>query len=166
MNPLPAAAPGAGAARIGLKKVLVPVDFSGSARKALEYGLAFAEQFQASLALLHVIELSFLGSGLGEIEVPLLETELRQNAGQQLDRLVAEVIGNRVPCETEVAVGRPWQEITEAAKAREVDLIVMGTHGYTGLRHVVMGSTAERVVRHAACPVLVVREREHEFVAS
>jgi universal stress protein A len=61
--------------------------------------------------------------------------------------------------------GVPYHEIVQAGQQFKADLIVLGTHGRTGLQHVFMGSTAERVVRHAACPVLVVREREHEFIA-
>ena len=63
-----------------------------------------------------------------------------------------------------VRLGQPHREITEAAKELHVDLIVLATHGYTGLKHAFLGSTAERVVRHAPCPVLTVREREHDFV--
>ena len=62
-------------------------------------------------------------------------------------------------------VGRPFVEISELAREMEVDLIILGTHGYTGLKHVLLGSTAERVVRHAPCPVLTVRAEEHEFIA-
>jgi len=149
---------------IHLSKILVPVDFSGSSRKALEYAIAFAGQFHAALELVHVLEISYMGSGLGEIEVPLLEEELRRNAAKQLDHLAQTVLGNQVPHVQQMRVGRPWQEICELAKVSETDLIIMGTHGYTGLKHVVMGSTAERVVRLAPCPVLIVREREHEFV--
>jgi nucleotide-binding universal stress UspA family protein len=63
-----------------------------------------------------------------------------------------------------VRIGSAWQEITEIARDRDIDLIIIGTHGYTGLKHLVLGSTAEKVVRHAPCPVLTVREKEHEFV--
>ena len=63
-----------------------------------------------------------------------------------------------------VRFGRPFREITNAAKERRVDLIITGTHGFTGLRHLQLGSTAEKVVRYAPCPVMVVREQEHEFV--
>ena len=63
-----------------------------------------------------------------------------------------------------VRVGHPYQEITQAAQELKADLIVIATHGYTGLKHILLGSTAERVVRHASCPVLTVREREHDFV--
>lgn len=168
-NPDPAPHPSAAtanppAAQIRLQRVLVPVDFSAPAAKALEYARAFAAQFQARLLLLHVVELSYVGTGLGEMEAPLLEAELRQNAAQQLERLLAGLGTDGAALRTELRLGRPWQEICAAAKEQQVDLIVLGTHGYTGLKHVVLGSTAERVVRYAPCPVLVVREREHEFV--
>jgi nucleotide-binding universal stress UspA family protein len=63
-----------------------------------------------------------------------------------------------------VRLGHPYQEITDAARELKVDLIVISTHGYTGLKHVLLGSTAERIVRHAPCPVLTVREKEQDFV--
>jgi len=75
-----------------------------------------------------------------------------------------EAIKPRLIEKTLVRFGKPFQEICDAARGLKVDLIVISTHGYTGLKHAVLGSTAERVVRHAPCPVLVVREQEHEFV--
>ena len=147
-----------------LQHILVPVDFSAPARKAVAYAVAFARQFHARLTLLHVMEMSFAGTGMAEIEVPLLENEIRQNALQEMETLCKEALDPSVPSSTQIRIGRPWHEICLAAKELNVDLLIVGTHGYTGLTHVVMGSTAERVVRHAPCPVLVVREKEHEFV--
>ena len=150
--------------RIELKKILVPLDFSSCSNKALDYAVAFARQFRASVALIHVLELNYVGSSLGEIDVPLLEGELRQNAAEQLELAAERCRAFDVACEATIRSGRPWNEIVEAARDLDVDLVIMGTHGYTGLKHVVMGSTAERVVRHAPCPVLIVREKEHEFI--
>lgn len=158
----PPPAPQSGVLR--LQHVLVPVDFSAPARKAVAYAVAFARQFNARLTLMHVMEMSFAGTGMAEIEVPLLENEIRQNALQEMDKLCKEALDPKVPSATQIRIGRPWHEICLAAKELNVDLLIVGTHGYTGLTHVVMGSTAERVVRHAPCPVLVVREKEHEFV--
>jgi nucleotide-binding universal stress UspA family protein len=135
----------------------VAADFSACSNKAVEWAAAFARQFQAGVCLMHVLEVNYVGSGLGEIEVPVLESELRQNAQQQLGQLTQTHLGG-ITCETVLRLGRPWHEITEAAEELGVDMIVMGTHGYTGFKHVLMGSTAERVVRHAPCPVLVVRQ--------
>ena len=99
---------------------------------------------------------------MGEIEAPSLESEVRQNAAQRIAQLAKELPFSSVPYTEVVVVGRPWQEVTELARKMGVDLIIMGTHGYTGLKHVMMGSTAERVIRHAPCPVLVVREVKEE----
>lgn len=149
---------------LALNKLLVPVDFSACSRKALAYAVAFARQFSGELIVLHVVELPYVGSGLGEMEAPPMETELRDYAKEHLQKVVTEQLAGKVEHSTLLRTGQPWYEVTEAAREACADIIVMGTHGYTGLKHVLMGSTAERVVRHAPCPVLVVREREREFV--
>ncbi len=160
-TPLPFT-PGDSASRLNIQiqKILVPVDFSSCSGRALSYAIGFAQQFKASIALIHVVELNYMGTGLGEIEVPLLENELRENASRQLDSLLETAVRAGVTAEAHLRLGRPWYEMTEAARTLGADLVIMGTHGYTGLKHVLMGSTAERVVRHAPCPVLIVRERE------
>lgn len=163
MNETPSAnssaAPQASAPAVSPRTILVPVDFSEPAREALEYAVAFASQFRARLVVLHVVEIPYVGSGLGEIELPPVDTEIRGSVTDHLAKVVAEHVGDRLPAETLTRSGQPWYEITEAARECDVDLIIIGTHGYTGLKHVLMGSTAERVVRHATCPVLVVRNR-------
>jgi len=155
----PAPKPQAVPSQIRFARILVAADFSPCSNNAVEWAAAFARQFQARLWLIHVVELNYVGSGLGEIEVPLLEAELRQNAQQQLTQLTQTLLAG-LATETVLRLGRPWHQITEAAKELGVDMIIVGTHGYTGFKHVLMGSTAERVVRHAPCPVLVVRQTE------
>lgn len=94
------------------------------------------------------------------------------NAGQtamkaaleKLATLCQQQFGAKCPSQKSVRMGAPWHEITTAAQECEADLIIIATHGHTGLKHPLLGSTAERVVRHAPCPVLVVRDREHDFV--
>jgi nucleotide-binding universal stress UspA family protein len=93
-----------------------------------------------------------------------LNTNLVLNAERKLAELIKERIGNRVPNESLVRRGPAYSQIVAAARDLNADLIILATHGYTGLKHVLLGSTAERVVRHAPCPVLTVRDREHEFV--
>lgn len=148
-----------GVSSVNPRVILVPVDFSAPAREALDYAVAFAAQFQARLLVLHVVEIPYVGSGLGEIELPPVEAEVREPVAENLAKLVAAHVGGRIASETLMRTGQPWFEITEAAREQSADLIIVGTHGYTGLKHVLMGSTAERVVRHAPCPVLVVRNR-------
>jgi nucleotide-binding universal stress UspA family protein len=149
-----------------LRKILVPVDFSEFSAKALDYALAFADQFSARVVLLHVVEPAVYPESY--LVVPPAFDEMNGNlvkaAEERLARLTLDRIGNRVSAESLVRLGRAYAEIVDTAKRLDVDLIIMGTHGYTGLKHVLLGSTAERVVRHAPCPVLTVREPEHEFV--
>jgi nucleotide-binding universal stress UspA family protein len=147
------------------KKILVPVDFSDCSHKATHYALAFAQQFQAKLVLLHVVEPMVVPENIlmAMPELPEAGGNWVQEAKTRLDQIASEDIPESIPVETHVQVGRPFHEITEAAKEHSVDLIVIATHGYTGLKHVLMGSTAERVVRHAPCPVLIVREKEQDF---
>ena len=141
------------------RTILVPVDFSEPAREALDYAVAFASQFRARLVVLHVVEIPYVGSGLGEIELPPVDTEIRGSVTDHLAKIVAEHVSHGARHRDDFGGGQPWYEITKASRESDVDLIIIGTHGYTGLKHVLMGSTAERVVRHATCPVLVVRNR-------
>jgi universal stress protein A len=152
------------AALFKLKKILVPVDFSDCSRKALQYAIPFAKQFGASITLLHVVQINFVGGEFGSIDYPLLENELKEGRAKLLDRLLQEEIRNDIPADASMRIGQPLSEIIKAAKELEIDLIIISTHGHTGLKHVFLGSTAESVVRYAPCPVLTVREHEHEFV--
>ena len=149
-----------------IRNLLVPIDFSPSANKALVYALSFAEQFGAKVTLLNVVEPAVYPIELGYVplEIDTLHRAMQNSARERLADIAAKRVPGRFRANTLVRVGRPHQEITKAAKELESDLIVIATHGYTGLKHAVMGSTAERVVRHAPCPVLTVREREHDFV--
>ena len=162
-SPIPPT-PSAPQVAVALTHILVPVDFSPRAQKALAYGVALARQFGAKLTVLHVIELAYVSSGLGEVDLLPIETGLRGNASEELARLVQSQTAGIATVSQVVRTGQPWYEIAEAAREAAADLVIVGTHGYTGLKHVLLGSTAERVVRHAPCPVLVVREQEQEFV--
>lgn len=154
---------GAAAARAAapfrLRKILVPVDFSDFSAQALSYALSFAEQFDARLILLHVVEPAVYpeNSMLVPPALDQLNQEFVRIAEKSLSELNRGKVNNRVASEVHVRTGRAHVEIAEAARELDVDLIVLATHGYTGLKHVLLGSTAERVVRHAPCPVLTVR---------
>ena len=145
-----------------LKSILVPIDFSKTSQKALEYAVPLAKQFGAKITMLHVIEpppysvdLTYLPMGEG-FPIKPLEKELNALAKNTIEpQLLKEVI---------VRVGTAFEVITNVACDCKADVIVITTHGHTGLKHMFMGSTAERVVRHAPCPVFVVRKCEHEFV--
>jgi nucleotide-binding universal stress UspA family protein len=148
-----------------LKKILVPVDFSDCSRKAVQYGLALAKQFGAELTILHVIQSYLQVPDLAVVDVTTFQRELQASAEKQLEAL-EKTLGSQIVSHTLVSSGEPSAEITSTAREIDADIIVIATHGRTGLKHVFMGSVAERVVRHAGCPVLVVRELEHEFVRS
>jgi nucleotide-binding universal stress UspA family protein len=148
-----------------LKKILVPIDFSVCSKKALQYAIPLARQFGASLALLHIVQVSYpVGGEYAAVDYSLCEKEFCDLTEKQLAVLAEEEIPAGVPAATVVRRGYPVQQILEAARELEIDLIILSTHGHTGLKHVFLGSTAENVVRRAPCPVLVVREQEHEFI--
>lgn len=149
-----------------IKRLLVPTDFSSPSKNALRYAVKFAEQFGATVTLLHVVEpLIQPGDGYGAVAVPLVNIEtLQKDATSKLNTLAQAEIEELIPVNVLVRSGKPYHEIVTVAKEGDIDLIIIATHGYTGLKHLFLGSTAERVIRHAPCPVLAVREREHEFV--
>jgi|KBSSwiStaDraftv2_1062776.scaffolds.fasta_scaffold506533_2 nucleotide-binding universal stress UspA family protein len=151
--------------RFKLAKILVPIDFSDCSKKALQYAIPFAKQFGATITLLHVVHVNYIGGPeVGALDFPLIEADLRKSAEKQLAELAATEVQPQAAGGTLVRIGQEVVEIVGAAKELESDLIIISTHGRTGLKHVFMGSVAENVVRLAHCPVLVVREHEHEFV--
>ncbi len=147
-----------------LKRILVPIDFSEPSLKALRYAVPFAERFGATIYLVHVIESSFFIADVQNVVLAMPQPELVENARKKLLSLADREIEELVPVSIEVRLGRSFDQIAAAAKELDVDLIIIATHSYTGLKHVLLGSTTERVVRHAPCPVLTVREQEREFV--
>ncbi len=144
-----------------LKTILVPIDFSKTSQKALEYAVPLARQFEAKITLLHAIEPQPYPADL--TYVPMGKDFPIQPLEEELNALAKRTIEPRFLKDVIVRVGTAFEVITNVAWDCEADLIVITTHGYTGLKHVFMGSTAERVVRHAPCPVFVVRKCEHEF---
>ena len=149
-----------------LKRILVPIDFSENSKKALRYAQPFAEQFGAEIILLHVVRPMMRPEGY--MIVPGAQESRRVTRMDEREARLGgfrhHEIGDGIKGGTIVQMGEPSREIINVAKARKVDLIVIATHGYTGVKHILLGSTAERVVRQAPCPVLVVREKENEFI--
>ncbi len=138
--------------------ILVPTDFSEYANHALDYAIELAKTLQAHLTVLHVLHLSSFA--LGEAPPTVLDdtlTAMETNAEQQTQMALDRVQQAGIQGESTIVEGTPFQAIIETAESRNVDLIVMGTHGRTGLSHALMGSVAEKVVRLAPCPVLVTR---------
>jgi nucleotide-binding universal stress UspA family protein len=149
-----------------LKRILVPIDFSDCSKKALQYAIPLAKEHQAAITLLYVVPTSYALGEYGGIAYASIEAEMRLTGDQKLAQLTVDEIRGEVPADAMVCTGSATAEIISTAKTLPADLIVLSTHGRTGLKHVVLGSVAEEVVRHAPCPVLVVREREHEFVST
>jgi nucleotide-binding universal stress UspA family protein len=151
---------------IALKCILVPIDFSPLSKKALQYALRFAEEFRAGLTLLHVIEPDVPPAFDGLMIAPPISPGGNRTKCANRLKVLASSMAIRATnyVQSTVRTGLAAYEIVEAAKEFDIDLIVIATHGYTGWKHLAIGSTAERVVRAAPCPVLVVREKEHEFV--
>ena len=138
--------------------VLVPMDFSPYAEHALDYAIALAQKLQARVTLLHVIQPPLIaGADMGVWPSPTFVVELEAAITSDMEGYLARVTDAGLTGEIVVIHGNPSQEILDTARQRQVDLIVMGTHGRTGLPHALLGSVAERVVRSAPCPVLVTR---------
>jgi universal stress protein A len=144
-----------------LTRILVPVDFSEPSRKALHYALSLAKSFNAQIRLLHVVEAVVFPPDTVVVEPAVLAARLNEEARRCLSAWRKEVASETV-VKDDLRAGTPYREIIEAASETKSDLIVLGTHGRNGLTRLFIGSTAERVVRHAACPVLVVRDRQLE----
>jgi len=154
-------------ASFSLKHILVPVDFSQCSLKALQYAVAFARQFKASITLLYVVQQYYLpGDFTGGLDYSALEREIEENSARELEAIANQQVGKKAPWKVLLRMGRPVDQISQVADELNVDLIILATHGHTGLKHVVLGSTAENVVRHAPCPVLTVRVNEHEFLSA
>ncbi len=146
-----------------LKRILVPVDFSECSNKAVMYAEAIAKQFNAQLVLLHVIEECIPTSDLALVDTAFLLDDIRKRAKQNITE-IHDQLDPVIKSVTKLGSGTPYSQIVRAARESDIDLIIISTHGRSGFVHAFMGSTAERVVRHASCPVLVVRERERDFV--
>ena len=141
-----------------IDKILVPVDFSRCSLAGLKYAIQFADQFAAKLFILNVVYLGepYTSDGSAMYDLSALERKECQNAEQQMLRFIRQASFSRVRFETAIRVGKPVDHITAFAKEQGMDLIITATHGWSGFKHVLMGSTAEQVVRRAKCSVLTV----------
>ena len=151
---------------IALNRILVPTDFSEPSAAAVKYGRALAEAFDASLHLLHVLEDPFIYAPTSEgyLPPPHYFEEVDRAARERLSELLSAADREKFDAQLVTKKGSPFVEIIRYAKAHDIDLIVMGTHGRGPIAHMLLGSVAENVVRKAPCPVLTVRHPEHEFV--
>jgi nucleotide-binding universal stress UspA family protein len=139
--------------------ILFAVDFSESSDHAFSYAYEMAQKFSSRLVIIHVINepVDLRGFYVPHISFDNLEKEIAEGAEKMMDRFCAEKLQNFTNYEKSVVSGIPYEEIVRKAEAVNADLVVMGTHGRKGLDHMLFGSTAERVVRSAHCPVMTVR---------
>jgi nucleotide-binding universal stress UspA family protein len=143
-----------------IQNILVAVDFSDYSEAALQYATVLAETFGATLTLVHSVEPYVYPEDLSAgFTIEQIDARWIQKQKEKLEAL-RQTIKKGIPATVVVTMGTPWNRIVGAAKSWNADLIVIGTHGRTGLKHALMGSTAERVVRHATCPVLVVHSAD------
>jgi len=145
-----------------IRLILVPIDFSVHSKNALKYAVPLAEKFRASLHLVYVVEPTIYPAdlGFGQVVLPGVEEELREKGAEELQALMDKEIGNRVKSSCAVRTGNPHQEILREAEELGVAMIVVATHGHSGVEHMLFGSTADRIVRNARCPVLTIRPEQ------
>ena len=149
------------ASTAGFKKILCPTDFSDASQHALQYAMDFAVKLGASVEVLHVYQLPIYAFPDGAV-IPRAEltTEILNAAQEHVERIVEKLKGSGVEVSSKLVEGVPHSEIEREAAAVGADLVVMGTHGRTGLSHMLLGSVAERVLRTSKVPVLTVRHPE------
>ena len=138
------------------KTILCPTDFSEESYNAIGYGARFAKAAEGTLLLAHIVHLP--SGELYQEERPVLTfEEARTRSQAKLEEIRTQRLGGDPHCEVLVQIGDPYEQLMAIVQARKVDLIVTPTHGRSGLRHLVIGSVAEKIIRHAPCPVFVVR---------
>ncbi len=147
-----------------IRKILVPTDFSDASLVALRHAVELAQVFKAEVVLVHVVEPPVYPAmdAAGSVTIPVMRDEMVKASEAHLARVLRERVPEGVRARAVRREGRAFEAIAEAAKEEGADLIVIATHGYTGLKHLFLGSTAERVVRLAACPVLTLRQDRPE----
>lgn len=153
---------------IALRRILVPSDFSLPAQKALRYGIEFAKRFEAEILLVHVVEPPAYAAAFSR-GGPIEETDEQRRAYEWFDQQLRSQAKSEIPDTVKhrllLLKGTASTEIAECAKREEADLIVMATAGRSGLKDVLLGSTAERVLRRAKCPVMTVHAgEERQFI--
>lgn len=150
---------------IRFKRIVCAVDFSDSSDHAQRYAIGLAEVFGAELRLVHVVEIPYMPTyslaGVPNLVLPVEQFE--EAARKHMEQAVEACRAVHGKTEGAVRTGTPFVEVINYAREIEADLIVVGTHGRTGLSHMLIGSVAEKIVRKAPCPVLSVKHPDHEF---
>ena len=150
---------------IAFKEIVVPTDFSEHSLRALDYAVEIADKFSSELKIVYVIEPLIQAADVAwsSVDFDRLNQAHKDSADRQIQALLDERIPKNVHAEFVVLTGKPFIEIVRLARADNADLIVMATHGRGAITHMLMGSTAEKVVRKAPCPVLTVKHPKQIF---
>jgi universal stress protein A len=150
------------------RRILWPTDFSELSDHAARYARGMAESYDSELHVVHVVCPPLtpdMAMALpADIPAPYIDENLLQVSQERLQKTVDTHLAGLAKVKTDAFFGNPWSAICTYARDHDINLIVVTTHGRTGLRHVLIGSTAERIVQHAPCPVLVVKHPETDFV--
>ena len=147
------------------QSILLPTDFSEHSLRAFDFATEIAQRFDSELHVVYVLEPYLQSADLSwtKVDLKALDREHAESARRQLDAVVNERIPDTIPGKREILFGKPFVEILKFAKRENTDLIVMSTHGRGVISHILMGSTAEKVVRKAPCPVLTVKHPKQVF---
>lgn len=147
------------------KEIVVPTDFSEYSLCAVDYAVGIAAKFESHITLVYVVEPVLQAADLTwtTVDFEELNKSHREMAERELARIAADRVAKGIRCDTAVLFGKPFLEITKYAADRSADMIVIATHGRGAISHLLMGSTAEKIVRKAPCPVLAVKHPRHVF---
>ncbi len=148
---------------INIKNILCPVDHSDCSKEALKYAVSFAIKDNSKLYLLHVIDIRTFDESINAMTPQIPDDKTLAQLKTKLLDCIPEEMRDDMDVEALVVQGIPFVEIIATAKKNDVDMIVLGSHGRTGITHMMMGSVSEKVVRKAPCPVLIVRKSDQKF---
>lgn len=146
------------------KKILCPVDFSQFTQDVVNYALDLAKKYGAELHIMHVVPNMTYFTPYESFLTPENLVAIEKNIQDEVERNFTKLLKeDKVPTKRVIKTGVPFVEIIDYARSESVDLIVMGTHGHTGLEHILIGNVAEKVVRKSPCPVMTIRPKGKEF---
>jgi len=145
---------------LSVNKILTPIDFSDYSKNSLKYSVYLAKKFNAQITLVYVVEPVIYPPdfSMGQVVFPTTDNDMYTRANEELAKLAQTEVPAEIKVNTIIKTGKPFIEIIETAKEENIDLIIIATHGHTGVEHILFGSTAEKVVRKAPCPVLTLRD--------
>lgn len=150
---------------IEIEHILFPTDFSDYAANAVLYAIDFAKKFGSKVTVIHVLSPpTYAVTPEFNVDLTKIQKQVEAASRGRVDELTERLSKEGIEVESLIEIGSPFAEIVKCARAKDVDLIVLSTHGHGAVKHMLLGSTAEKIVRKAPCPVLTIRHPEHEFV--